>query len=260
MKTPIFCINLAVIAALFFPASLRAEQSPDKPDLLLSGLGPVSVQIVRLGCEPNISDTNMASLGKKIERKLNDADLNVIESVYIGQTNKPPGPNVSELKIEITAMRLADKQQYALHIRTSLARPMELPKRPRMPVKADVWKTDAVMRTVPASDVMTAITDIAAEQTGLFVKAYRAANPPGKKIHDTNDDNAVSEKKQQGSSKEKANKSSEGSQFIASKNGKVFHKPGCSSVNTISKENIVIYQTRDEAIKAGKRPCKKCNP
>jgi len=35
---------------------------------------------------------------------------------------------------------------------------------------------------------------------------------------------------------------------------------GCSSVKRISSDNLVGYKTRDEAINAGKRPCKLCKP
>ena len=48
--------------------------------------------------------------------------------------------------------------------------------------------------------------------------------------------------------------------FLASKNSKVFHKPDCKSVPTISAANLVKYVTREEAIAAGKKPCAICKP
>jgi phosphatidylserine/phosphatidylglycerophosphate/cardiolipin synthase-like enzyme len=48
--------------------------------------------------------------------------------------------------------------------------------------------------------------------------------------------------------------------FVASKNSAVFHKAGCKSAAKISEKNVVRYNTRDEAIAAGKRPCAECNP
>lgn len=48
--------------------------------------------------------------------------------------------------------------------------------------------------------------------------------------------------------------------FTASKNSKVFHLRGCSSAKRISKKNLVEYENREHALKAGKRPCKLCNP
>ena len=48
--------------------------------------------------------------------------------------------------------------------------------------------------------------------------------------------------------------------FVASKNSQVFHRPDCKSAAKISAKNLVRYNTRDEAIQAGKRPCAECNP
>ena len=48
--------------------------------------------------------------------------------------------------------------------------------------------------------------------------------------------------------------------FVASKKGKVFHKPECKAAARISADNLVSYATREEAIAAGKKPCKVCNP
>jgi hypothetical protein len=48
--------------------------------------------------------------------------------------------------------------------------------------------------------------------------------------------------------------------YVSSKNSKIFHKPDCTWVKNILPQNLVYYKTRDEAIAAGKQPCKKCQP
>lgn len=48
--------------------------------------------------------------------------------------------------------------------------------------------------------------------------------------------------------------------FVASKSGKVFHKSTCPHAKRIADNTKVVYQTRDEAIAAGRRPCQTCNP
>jgi len=48
--------------------------------------------------------------------------------------------------------------------------------------------------------------------------------------------------------------------YVASKNSAVFHRADCKAVSTISAKNLVRYNTRDEAIAAGKKPCQDCNP
>ncbi|MCX5639074.1 MAG: hypothetical protein NTX52_15470 [Planctomycetota bacterium] len=48
--------------------------------------------------------------------------------------------------------------------------------------------------------------------------------------------------------------------YVASKNSQVFHTPNCRSAKRISPENMVGYSSREEAVNAGKNPCKICKP
>ena len=48
--------------------------------------------------------------------------------------------------------------------------------------------------------------------------------------------------------------------FVASARSQVFHWPDCKSAAKIPAANLVHYNTRDEAIQAGKKPCHECNP
>ena len=50
----------------------------------------------------------------------------------------------------------------------------------------------------------------------------------------------------------------EESYYIGNKNSKVFHRPWCSYLPDL--KNRIYFKARDEAIDAGYRPCKKCNP
>ena len=46
--------------------------------------------------------------------------------------------------------------------------------------------------------------------------------------------------------------------YIGNKNSKIFHKETCNSLPL--PKNQVIFSSREEAINAGYRACKKCNP
>ena len=48
--------------------------------------------------------------------------------------------------------------------------------------------------------------------------------------------------------------------YVASTKSQVFHKSDCQWVAKIDPKNRQTFQTREEAIKAGKRPCKVCKP
>ena len=48
--------------------------------------------------------------------------------------------------------------------------------------------------------------------------------------------------------------------YVTSRNSEVFHRADCKSAAKISAKNLVRYASRDEAIRAGKKPCHECNP
>jgi phosphatidylserine/phosphatidylglycerophosphate/cardiolipin synthase-like enzyme len=48
--------------------------------------------------------------------------------------------------------------------------------------------------------------------------------------------------------------------YVSSRNSEVFHKAGCKGAAKISERNLECYGTRDEAIRAGKKPCSACRP
>lgn len=49
-------------------------------------------------------------------------------------------------------------------------------------------------------------------------------------------------------------------EFLASAQGKAFHRTSCEWAKKISAANLVKYKTRDEAMAAGKKPCSGCTP
>jgi micrococcal nuclease len=48
--------------------------------------------------------------------------------------------------------------------------------------------------------------------------------------------------------------------YVASRNSKVFHRPDCGYVKKILPKNLIGFMSREEAIKSGRRPCKRCKP
>lgn len=49
-------------------------------------------------------------------------------------------------------------------------------------------------------------------------------------------------------------------EYIGNSNSHVFHKSDCSSAKNMKDSNRVIFSSRDNAIKEGYTPCKRCNP
>jgi phosphatidylserine/phosphatidylglycerophosphate/cardiolipin synthase-like enzyme len=48
--------------------------------------------------------------------------------------------------------------------------------------------------------------------------------------------------------------------FVTSRNSDVFHRANCRSAEKISPKNLIGYATREEALRAGKKPCEECRP
>ena len=49
-------------------------------------------------------------------------------------------------------------------------------------------------------------------------------------------------------------------QYVASANREPFHRLSCRWAQKISPKNAVYYNTKEEAIRDGHRPCKVCKP
>ena len=94
-------------------------------------------------------------------------------------------------------------------------------------------------------------------QVENFINAHLAANPQDGQSADANEISTIASQKQPGQTTKPA---AAKYQFVASKNSKVFHLPGCPSVGRITPENLEGFADRAEAVGAGKRPCKRCKP
>jgi micrococcal nuclease len=54
--------------------------------------------------------------------------------------------------------------------------------------------------------------------------------------------------------------SNDGYPYVASKKSEAFHKITCKHVATIKEENLIYYQSLEEALATGRRWCKTCDP
>jgi hypothetical protein len=118
------------------------------------------------------------------------------------------------------------------------------------------------MQIAASQHTAAAITQIVLQQTEELIVNWTAANPPGKQAADANDIKTVAQEPSAQPTKSPPPRGLGPAEYkyVASKNSTVFHLPGCSSAARISSANLVGYKTRDEAINAGKRPCKLCKP
>ena len=244
-------IILAVVITFFYVPAAGLEEPTlndervllmSQPNPALVGINKLNITIFRPNTEPNIDGLSWIELEAKIIDQVNKADANLI--------SKTPGSTMSipELRIYMNVLKLEDTERYVFHIQTSLARAVRLMESKSPVLKVNVWQSNPVMQVVSEENTPEEITKLVSEQVDFFIHAYQAANPPGQKTilqepTEPNDESIVVEYK-----------------YVASKSSNVFHRPNCRWAKNISPENLVEYKSREEAIKAGKRPCKSCQP
>lgn len=64
----------------------------------------------------------------------------------------------------------------------------------------------------------------------------------------------------EGDSSSSSSSSSSGQTYWASSNSNKFHYPGCEWAQKISSKNKVVFNSREEALNSGYRPCEVCGP
>ena len=240
-----YLVLVAVTAILCVPALAK------RPNQTLEGIDNLFVTIIHPDEEPN--GLVWETLKAEVNSRLNKAGIKVFTPEPGVMYKLPIWP---ELKICVDMLKVEQSQQYVFHIQTLLAKNIYLQVKPVLRLKADVWKSGAIMRAVSIRDMPAKVTDVVLGQVEAFIAAYLAANPKGVQPTDANDIAVIKNEPPS-----RAVKSTPAEyKYVASKNSKVFHRPQCSSVKRISPKNLVGYSSRDEAIKAGKRPCKLCKP
>lgn len=291
MKTKKYYLVLAVVTGILCiwvpakrgPSALGQIELPlqhDEPFLIgranpeLAGIDKLQVAILPSGDEPNKNGLVWAELEAKVINKFNEADIKLTPAITDSILNIP------ELRVGIDMLKLEDSRQYVFRIQTLLSRAVYLTKKyeitsssePELILKPDVWKKDSPMQAVSVENMPAVVTGVVLRQVEYFIEAYLAANttlrnnplrstsPPDVQPADVKTGETASQITPEEPSKPPGKQAVAESKYVASKNSEVFHKPQCRWAKKISPKNLVGYNSRDEATKAGKRPCKQCKP
>jgi len=263
MKIKTYYLILAV-AAGFICASVpcRAEQSPsgdkplsiNQPHPAFAGIDKLYVVVLRYGAKQDKDMPFWAQLETDVKEKLRRTGINL---------DTPTADNIltiPELRIYVGTLNLENSRHRLFHIRTALARAVCLKDEQNPVFKADIWQSAPAMQTVSAENMPAKITDIVLEQIEGFIEIYKATNPQGTRPSDAGINETGLSKIPAKQNETDVNSAIGEQKYVASKSSGVFHKPECRWAKNISDQNLVSYKSKDEAIKAGKRPCKTCNP
>jgi hypothetical protein len=245
--------SLLIVAFLFSYAYADLPQDMEKdlpllnkPDPVLTGVEPLCVVVISHSDEPNRTSGLLKNIKRKTEADLKKAGIEVL---VVPDEHNPP--ELPELRISVDIFRPENSNRCFLHIQTSLAKLVYLEKDLSISIKTDIWKIGPVMELSPLENLQAMTTRTVSKQVDVFIHACIAANAAGKS---SDSSSPIITPTQVG--KSETAKSS----YVASKNGKAFHKPACSSAARIKPENLVTYNSREQACAAGKNPCKQCKP
>jgi len=282
MKTKKYYLLLAVVTGIlciWVPAvrgpSVLGQIEPllqhdepfliDQVNLALTGVEQLYVELSSDTRISHVDITTLQDIHEKVEHRLDKAGIKIVSRPFLDSrpisslTDAKPS-RVAKLRIDIGTLRIENSQQYVFRIQTSLVREIYLSKDPTFSIKADVWKIEPVMEAASAKHMPAQVTDVALEQVEFFILAYKASNPQGKQPSDAGTSETDSLTVAGTQTKPAAESIVAEYRYVASKNSKVFHRPQCRWAKNISPKNLVNYNSRDEATKAGKRSCKQCKP
>jgi hypothetical protein len=267
-KILLFVFVLIAIAAFSVHAQKEMPQHEDEPLLIdrinptLEGIEEFYVLIEAHRSLPNEGGLDWKKLDAQVKEKLEKENMKV---AFVADTlnmasmlPKSMTGDLPALIVFVDMLRIEESKMYVYHIQTSLKKKAYLSKDPSSFIKVGVWETGREMKAVSFQDMPSKVTNEVLRQIDSFIQAYKAANPAGGKISDTENNIVMNIPREQ--AKSNVDEATAGYNYIASKNSSVFHKPDCRSAQNISEGNRITYNSREEAIKAGKRPCKSCNP
>jgi len=203
-------------------------------------------------CSQEVKETNLnqQDIRRRIVKQLKQTDIKILpEQLWAA------APGRCRLKILIKVYKPTSLETFVYNLKVYFVQTVTLQRIPEIKVDAVTWELswlahgskDRLTEVIPAN--LKIMTD-------NFIRDYQLANPKSAELP-VNSDSTVSVEPPRGQIRSDI---AVAYRYVSSKNSQVFHSPQCRSVKRIKPENLVGYVSRDEAVQAGKRPCKVCRP
>jgi hypothetical protein len=223
-----------------------------------------AIKIVILYQETPVTPDNplLAGLNARAERKLIESDPRLASFL---QTGYNAGlPNTPVLKFNIYKINLSLDSPPVFCVQTTLSADVPVELNPGIFLNINLWaKADTIQAPNSAGEV-AAVNFLIFKHIDAFVSDFSIANAPPLKPAEPNSVTPKTPPKNEPKAQDKILPPTENTAaqagYVASKSSIIFHKLDCTFVKSILPANRVYYKTRDEAVTAGKKPCKKCQP
>ena len=218
-----------------------------------ASLKDANVMTVDVVCSQDVQETDLKQqdIRENIVTQLEQAGIKILPVNLWGTA-----PGRCRLKVLIKVYKPSDLDTFIYNLRVYFIQSVALERIPEAKIDAVTWELawlahgskNRLTETVPVN--LKLMTD-------NFIRDYHLANPQDGELSGNSESNIVSITSPQGQIRSGV---AGRYKYVSSKNSQVFHSPQCRSVKRIKPENLVGYNSRNELIQAGKRPCKVCKP
>jgi hypothetical protein len=192
-----------------------------------------------------------AALRTTIVSRLRDAGIAHVEC----KTGLTP-----RLIVQIEATHVPDCGRHVYRVQASVNRVVTFSNHRDLHVLAAVWQPRPTIQVAVDERVVEAIGAAVIVQVDAFLGAYDAARRLQPRAESTPAVPPSARTGGQDGPEDAVRPSLVQFRFVASRNSSVFHRPDCRWAQNIAEKNLVGFETRDEALRAGKRGCKSCRP
>lgn len=253
-KQLLFCTAVITILCTTVLSNAANTRGISKTvDAVLKDINRVYVIIVPAGEQVRKSGLNLKKLEITVRNHLKQAGISAVIRRTAKDTAKSVGP--PDLRIDIDMFEFDIVGQYVFSVQTSMAVKVRLPKKSSRLFKADIWSTGSILNAASGQNISEAVTQTVLEQVGAFIARVKIKSE-NQTIIDSND---VSVKKSRTKARPKQTEEVK-IKYVSSASSKKFHRQSCRYAKRIYPKNIVKYDSRQEAIEMGKKPCKRCTP
>jgi hypothetical protein len=245
-------MNLKIVMVMCLLAGLTASSSAmlNPRQASLRGADVMTVDVV---CSQDVKETDLKQqeIRENIVKRLEQAGIKILPEQLWGTA-----PGRCRLKVLIKVYKPSDLKTFIYSLKVYFVQTVFLERIPEAKIDAVTWELTWLAHG--SKDMLTeAVPGNLKIMTDNFIRDYHLANPQDDELPDNSESNVVSVTVPEGQVRSNVATSYK---YVSSKNSQVFHSPNCRSVKRIKAENLVGYNSRDEAIQAGKRPCKVCKP
>ena len=252
------------------------EESPrlaGLPNPALVGLQSLRVAALYRNSRLGVDDFLWADTTARAERRLAESDTRL--AILIRRGYEFRYFDIPTLTITVDKFILGPTRPPILFVQTALEAGITVERNPTTFLRTIVWSITETVQAEVAQAELAAVSSLIYRQIDRFVSDFSQANSFLTVTPEPNDINSLPkipapasatpapakppEKPKDITPKDKPAPPTNFS-FVSSTNSIIFHSLSCPYGKSIAPKNFLTYNTREEAIAAGKRPCKKCNP